>query len=195
MTMASGPFRFIETAFLPGEVAYTGAELRSHFIREKGGILGDGVVAFVGACAVASAALVDLEDAEAGSEIASARMIHFIGEHFQCALREANLRLRLLVSIAGDALDEMAPRARVVRRGDDLSVGDRKLSVAIATSTPVSAVFHFGVNDDPRGAPVRAIGLVELGVEAKSFALAVLDRYAAECESIERALRKVRAVP
>lgn len=192
--MASGSFGLVQTAFLPGATAYTGAELRSHYVRERGRIESDGLIAFIGPCGVGSDRLVDLEDAEAGSSIVSARMVHFIGEHFQCPLREANLRLRLLVSIAAGALSEMAPRSMVVRRGDDLFAGDRKLSVAIATATPVSAVFHFGVNDDPQGAPVKAIGLAELGVDARSFALALLDRYAAECESIERALRKVRGV-
>lgn len=193
--MAAGMFGIVETAFLPGATAYTGAELRSHYVRERARIEGDGVIAFIGPCGVASDRLVDLEDAEAGSSIVSARMLHFIGEHFQCPLREANLRLRLLVSIAAETLGEMAPSSKAVRRGDDLFVGDRKLSVAIATATPVSAVFHFGVNDDPDGAPVRAIGLAELGVDAHSFAHALLDRYAAECVSIERALRKVRGVP
>jgi len=139
--MTSELLRLVETAFLPEPLDYTGAELRSHFVRERGRIESDGVVAFVGACAVRGERLVDLEDAEAGDEIVAARMLHFIGEHFPCALREANLRLRLLVSIARDALAEAAPSARVLRRGDDLFVGERKLSVAICTATPLSAVF------------------------------------------------------
>lgn len=193
--MTSGFRRIVEMAFLPLPLDYTGAELRSHFVRERGRIEWDGVVAFVGACAVRGERLVDLEDAEGGSEIVAERMLHFIGEHFQCGLREANARLRLFVSIAREALEDRASAARVDRRGDDLFVGERKLSVAICTATPVSAVFHFGVNVDPLGAPVPAIGLVELGVDAAAFAREVLDRYAAECEAIERALRKVRAVP
>ncbi len=187
--------RLVETALLQETLEYRGIELRSHFVRERSRIQSDGVIAFLGGCVVDSERLVDLEDADAGSEIVSKRMIHFIGEHFQCGLREANFRLRLFISIAADVIMEMAPSAHVARRGDDLFVGDRKLSVAICTATPTSAVFHFGVNDDPLGAPVPAIGLAELGVDAKAFALAVLERYSGECESIELALRKVRAVP
>jgi hypothetical protein len=88
----------------------------------------------------------------------------------------------------------MAPDVRAARSGDDLFVHGRKLTVAICTCSPVSLLFHFGVNVDPGGAPVAAIGLEELGIDAKSFALAVIERYARECESIELALRKVRGV-
>lgn len=187
--------RLLETAFLEERIEYTGLELRSHFVRERSAIAGDGVVAFLGGCLVGGDRLVDLEDAEAGNEIVSKRMVHFIGEHFQCPLREGNLRLRLFVSIAADVLREMAPGAEVVRRADDLFIGERKLSVAICTATAVSIVFHFGVNDDPLGAPVAAVGLSELGVDARAFARAVLKRYVEECESVEFAIRKVRGVP
>jgi hypothetical protein len=50
------------------------------------------------------------------------------------------------------------------------------------------------VNVDPLGAPVPAVGLAELGIDAKPFALSVLERYRGECEAIELAMRKVRGV-
>lgn len=193
--MGTGACRCVETAVLEDMIEYTGAELRSHFVRARSGIAADGVVAFLGPCGVAGAALVDLEDAERGSEIDARLMLHFIGEHFQCPLREGNVRLRLFAAIVRDAVAEAVPGARPERRGDDLFVDRRKLTVAIATVTPVSLVFHFGVNVDPAGAPVPAIGLGELGIDPVAFARLVLDRYADECASIELALRKVRGVP
>ena len=187
-------FKLVETAYLAEEIEYTGAELRSHFVREKAGIEWDGVVAFTGASRVAGTRLVDLEDAEEQHEIRAKRMLHFIGEHFQCSLREGNVRLRLFASIVQGALEEMSPESRIVRVGDDLFANDRKLSVAICTVSPLSLVFHFGINVDPSGAPVSAVGLKKFGIDAKPFALVVLQRYERECESIERALRKVRGV-
>lgn len=184
----------IETAFLEGEIDYTGEQLHSHFVREAGRIRSDGVVAFRGACAVTGEALVDLEDREEHASIIAEEMVHFIGEHFACPLREANFRLRLLVTIAAEVLRDLAPGLEVSRRGDDLFVGERKLSVAITTVSAVSALFHCGINIDPSGAPVPAIGLAELGVDPDSFAQRVLDAYAGECRSVELALRKVRGV-
>jgi len=184
----------LETRWIDTPIEYTGVELRSHFIREVAGIAGDGLVAFTGGCDVSGERLVDLEDAESGSVIVARMMLHFIGEHFQCPLPEGNVRLRLFASILSDALAMLAPGVPVTRLGDDLFIEERKLSVAICTVSPVSAVFHLGVNLDPTGAPVPAVGLDELGVDAGVFAARAMDTYARECESIDRALRKVRGV-
>jgi uncharacterized protein len=185
-------YRLLETAFLAEEIEYTGEQVRSHFVREKAGVAWDGVVAFLGACRVASDHLIDLEDAEEQHEIVAKRMVHFIGEHFQCPLREGNVRLRLFASIVKETLEEMSPGIAVTRDGDDLFVGKRKLTVAICTVSPLSLLFHFGINVDPAGAPVSAVGLKKFDIDPKQFGLAVLARYARECEAIERALRKVR---
>jgi hypothetical protein len=185
----------VVTRWLDAKIDYSGAELRSHFVRRRAGILDDGLIAFTGGCDVSGGRLVDLEDAEAGSYIAAREMLHFIGEHFQCPLSEGNVRLRLLASIAADCIRAVVPHIVVVRRGDDLFVEDRKLSVAICTVSPVSTVFHLGGKIDPSGAPVAAIGLEELGVDPKTFAETVMGIYAGECESLARAVRKVRGVP
>lgn len=188
-------YSLIETKWLGEAVDYTGSELRSHFVRDLGGVVGDGVIAFTGGCDVGGERLVDLEDAEAGSVIKAKRMLHFIGEHFQCPLRECNFRLRLFAAIIKEALEELVPGVHVKREGDDLFLDGRKLTVAISTASQVSAVFHVGVNIDPSGAPVQAVGLGELGVEVEPFARSILRRYIEECESVELALRKVRGVP
>jgi hypothetical protein len=188
-------YTLVETKWLEDGIDYTGSELRSHFVREYAGIQGDGVIAFAGTCDVWGEGLVDLEDAEEGSSIKARRMLHFIGEHFQCPLREGNFRLRLFATIQKEVLEGLVSGLRITRRGDDLFVGERKLTVAISTSSPTSVLFHYGINIDPSGAPVQAIGLEELGVDIESFAGAVLARYTHECESIEWALRKVRGVP
>jgi len=193
--MRGNECRILETSWLGDGMPYSGSELRSHFVREAAGIRCDGVVAFTGPCGVEGARLVDLEDAESGSIIRAERMLHFIGEHFQVPLREANYRLRLFAAIAGETACGMGRGATIRRDGDDLFVGERKLSVAIATVSPTSALFHFGVNLDPSGAPVPAVGLDELGLEAEVYARAVMERYRDEIESVEVALRKVRGVP
>jgi hypothetical protein len=185
----------LETRWLDTGIGYTGAELRSHFIREITGVRDDGLVAFTGKCDVSGERLVDLEDAESGSVIVARMMLHFIGEHFQCPLPEGNVRLRLFASILADAIVGLVPGTPVTRLGDDLFIDERKLSVAICTVSPVSAVFHLGVNIDPSGAPVPAVGLDELGVDPRELAERAMAVYRSECESIGRALRKVRGVP
>jgi hypothetical protein len=184
----------LETRILDKSIDYTGEQLRSHFVREMSGITTDGVVTFRGACAVTGDRLVDIEDAEQHSSIIAEEMRHFIGEHFECSLSEANYRLRLFVALTGETLRELAPGLQMKRDGDDLYVSDRKLTVAIATVTPVSTVFHCGVNIDPAGAPVPAIGLSEIGISDQAFTSLLLEKYAKECISIGVAIRKVRGV-
>jgi hypothetical protein len=104
------------------------------------------------------------------------------------------VRLRLFASIVKETLEEMSPGIVVTRDGDDLFVNDRKLTVAVCTVSPLSLLFHFGVNVNPSGAPVSAVGLKKFDIDAKQFGLAALERYRHECESIERAIRKVRVV-
>jgi len=187
-------YDLLGTALVKERIDYTGRELRSHFIRERTGIETDGLIAFIGGCRVEGDALVDLEDSEAGDFIAAERMLHFIGEHFAVGPREGNLRLRLLVAIVRELIERETAGTAVERRGDDLFAGGRKLSVAVSTVSPVSSLMHLGVNIDPAGAPVEAVGLEELGVDPLGLAGAVLERYGAECRSIEIALRKVRGV-
>ncbi|MFO7915254.1 MAG: DUF366 family protein [Candidatus Krumholzibacteriales bacterium] len=185
-------YSVLETIWIDSEIEYTGGQLRGHFVREAGGIRTDGVIAFSGMCRVPTSELVDLEDAEEGAVITAERMLHFIGEHFDCSLREANFRLRLFASIMTDVLREAGAGPGLARRGDDIFLKGRKMSVGVATRTPVSAVFHFGLNIDPAGAPVPAAGLQEFGIDPRETASSVLDRYRDECELIEMAVRKVR---
>ncbi|MBU8923469.1 MAG: DUF366 family protein [Bacteroidales bacterium] len=204
--MSSG-YTLVETSWTGRAMDYDGSQLRSHFIREETGLDCDAVIAFAGACDVQGSSLVDLEDAETGSTIISSSMLHFIGEHFQCPLREANFRLRLFISIIMETVSRLAPGVEgssakgidpagtdIERKGDDLYIAGRKLTVAITTSSATSSVFHCGVNIDPAGAPVPAIGLEELGIDHVELAEAVLERYREECSSVEIAIRKVRGV-
>lgn len=179
----------LETKWISSEeIAYTGHELRPHFILRKFGIRGSALVAFVGPCRVQTDEMVDWEDRLEGDRIESRRMLHFMGEFFTMPLTEGVLRQRLMIAAAA----EMLPGCR--RSGNDLYVGDRKLSVSIVTASPVSLLLHFGVNLDPTGAPVQAVGLDEMGVKAEDFALRLLDAVAKEFDAVQWACAKVRPV-
>lgn len=184
----------VSTSLIDRVIDYDGTQLRSHFVREITGIPGDGIMAFSGTCYVMGKNLVDIEDAEASNSIVAQDMLHFICEHFQIPLREMNYRLRLFITIIREILSELAPQWTITRDGDDLYEGNRKISVGIATVSATSALFHCGINIDPEGAPVPAVGLNEFKVSPAELAGRVLDAYRAECESIELAVRKVRGV-
>ena len=174
-------------------LAYDGSQLRSHWIYETTGIVGDAVAWFVGPCLVATDALVDLADRRAAAEIRAAVMLHFLVEHFDPDLARAVLRQRLLVAVAGEAFRDLAGVA-VERHGDDLFMAGRKLSVSIATISPISALIHFGINVDPAGAPVPAVGLAELQVDPCRAGEEIARRYVQEIEDLQVARVKVKWV-
>lgn len=177
------------------EIAYTGEQLRSHWILNTFGQFGDAICAFLGPCRVPTAHLVDLADLREGATIQARQMLHFLAEWFDTDLDRVILRQRLLVALAAELLGELRPQVAVRRSGDDLYIGERKLSVSIATASPVSTLIHFGINVDPEGAPVSAVGLAELGVEPLAFARELMRRLALELESVRGARVKVRGVP
>lgn len=185
--------RGFQYRILEEETTYTGRELRSGWVLERTGLSGDAAAVFVGPCDVANEDLVDLDDALSGEYIRAASMVHVIVEHPGCSLEKAVLCQRLLVCILCEILHKTG--IRVSRRGDDVYFDSRKLTVSIAAPGPESALIHLGINVDPEGAPVPAVGLGELGVGPTGFAEELLERYRSEVESVRYATTKVRPVP
>lgn len=185
----------MNTRVLDRELCYDGSQLRAHWILRTTGIAGDACVAFRGPCQLPRAEIADLADVD-GPGIAGDDMLHFVAERFDDGrLDVAVLRQRLLVAIAGEVLRaraDAAAAARIRRDGDDLWVGDGKLSISVATRSAVSTLIHFAVNVTNDGTPVRTACLRDLGVDADAFAGEVLDRLRAEEASMELARVKVR---
>lgn len=172
---------------------YDGSQLRAHWLLAKFGLAGDAMAAFRGPCAVATQEIADLADVD-GPGIAADDMLHVIWESFSAPdLLLAVHRQRLLAAQAREVLARLAPQAVVRRDGDDLWVGAGKLSISIATVTPVSSLIHFAVNATNGGAPVRTAALADLAVEATAFADALLAMAATEQSTIAAARAKVRA--
>lgn len=186
----------MHTKFIEEEIKYTGEELAPHWIYKKFHLQGDAIVAFCGECEVKLTEMVDIEDVINNEPIYSKNMLSFIVEHFNIGLIEGVVRQRLLISIIKEAIENLfrinkSPFS-IVRRGDDLFVDGRKLSVSIATKSLTSVLMHIGINIDPTGAPVDAIGLDEIKVlNIEEFAKTILEKYSNEINDIILASTKV----
>ncbi|MEW6355395.1 MAG: DUF366 family protein [Planctomycetota bacterium] len=176
------------------EETYTGEQLRSLWAYRTHDVQGDSIVAFLGPCDVRPDLICDMADAKGDATIKAARMLHFIVEHFDSDLDKTILRQRLLMAIIKDEINRRLGREAVRRKGDDLYDGDRKLTVSIATASPVSTMIHAGVNIDPAGAPVPAVGLAEYGIDPRGFGDAIQRAYIAEMDSVSDARTKVKGV-
>ena len=180
--------------FIDEEIKYVGSQLSPHWIYKNFNIQGDAIVAFQGECKVDLTEMVDIEDVINEEPIYSKYMLSFISEQFGIGLTEGVLRQRLLMTIIKELLEENG--IFVVRKGDDLMIDGRKLSVSIATKSITSVLIHTGLNIISEGAPIKASGLKsELGInDTKRFAEEVMKRYAVELEDIYLAGTKVRGV-
>ncbi len=174
-------------------IPYTGKELRSGWIEAQSGLAGDAAIGFLGPCDVATEDLVDMEDQEAGETIRSEQMAHVIIEHPRSDLQVAVLRQRLLVCILCEILAELGHLSQ--RKGDDVYLGGRKLTVSIAAPSPGSCLIHLGINVRPGMAPVPAVGLEEMNVDSRALLSRLLERYCSELASCGQAETKVRGVP
>jgi hypothetical protein len=177
-----------------GEAVYTGEQLASNFAYRQFGIVGDSIVAFCGPCDVKKESMVDIEDLRSGSVIYSERMLHFIVEHHDTDLERNVLRQIMLAAIVQDVLNEMLGRATVRRAHTDLYDGDAKISVSVATVSPISALIHFGINISSKNTPVKTRGLEDYKVDHLKLATTVMSQYVSEIEHIDHARCKVKWV-
>lgn len=180
--------------FIKKSIVYTGRQLSSHWIYKNFNILGDSIVAFTGEAKVEKDDLVDLEDEKAGFFIESSEMLHFIVEHFGIDLEIGIHRQRLLMSIICSEINHCLKKPLVERQGDNIYDGEHKVSVSIATLTPVSVVIHEGINVSSTATPVKTRGLSDYGISPQPFAEHVMRKYCKEIEEIRIARCKVRGV-
>jgi len=180
----------MKTFFSDKKHDYDGSALSPLFGYLNHKIHGDSIIAFTGACDVSLEHMIDAEDFVVSAKIKSDSMLHFIVEMFGQNLMTAVSLQRLLVSIAQNILPQ-----NLRRDGDDLYIDDTKgtfkLSVSIASVSAVSAMIHLGLNIKNDGTPVPTCCLQELGVDPKTFALQLMQKFSEEYVSIVGATQKV----
>ncbi|HWJ02983.1 MAG TPA: DUF366 family protein [Verrucomicrobiae bacterium] len=173
---------------------YDGTQLSSLFSYRNFKVQGDSIAVFRGPCNVALTEMVDLEDVLARDHIFSHDMLHFIVEHFDMDLEKTVVRQRLLVAIIKEELEKHGVKD-IHRDGDDLFRQANKLSVSIATLSPVSTLIHTGLNISSIDTPVPTVSLAELGItDFLQFGREVAAAYCAEISGIRAARCKVRGV-
>lgn len=181
------------------KITYDGSQLRSLWSFREFDLEGNSAVAFRGPCDVSGDALVDIADRKKGITIKSDDMIHFMVELFDHSLTRTILLQRLFASIVKETLQEMNPAVRAIRKGDNIYIksedgAEKKLTVTIATASPVSTLIHLGVNVEPGEIPIEAVGLTALEVKVDDFVLKTLQKLITEIKEIEVSRSKVRGV-
>ncbi|NJE85206.1 DUF366 family protein [Thermococcus sp. CX2] len=146
-------------------IDYDGSAIQSHWAYRNFGILGNSLVVFRGKCDVKVEEMIDIEDLRAKKEIRSDDMVHYIIEVFDFPnVLLASTLQKLFIAKLCEVLGDYG--IKTVRKGDDIYVNGKKLSISIATVSPVSIKIHIGINVEAKGIPkgVDAIGLKEIGI-------------------------------
>jgi hypothetical protein len=182
---------------------YDGSQLHHAFAYEKVRILGETVSIFRGRAHVKKH-LVDLEDSLADDLISANDMWHFIIEIPGATIMESVAIQRLFICKCIEVLQNILPGKLFIRRGDDIIVRGKKLSVSIATLSRFGGLIHVGINIDPgSGCPVPATGLIELLSRKKkvdrefwikNFGRNVAHVFIEEYEDMKEATYKVKEV-
>lgn len=184
--------------FVEENTCYDGSQITPLWGLDQIGIKGSSIVSWIGSMEIEPSKIIDVEDV--GLEIKSKEMIHFIVEHFDCQptnIKIAYHRQRILVMILKDELAQWG--VQCTRSGDDLYVGNGKLTVSIATISATSMKIHLGINITSEGTPedVDTIGVLETGNIGRKnlfkFINNISEAYIEEIESIERDISKTRA--
>lgn len=181
----------MKTLLIKDKLNYDGSQLSPLFAYLNHRILGDSCIAFIGACDVSFEHMLDGEDLLEKSEIRGSEMLHFIFEIFDRELVTGVFLQRLFASLASDEIDRLTGK-RLTREGDDLYLNGKKLSISIATQSPVSVMVHFAMNISNAGTPVPTLSLQDLQVNSQTFAQSLLEKISAEYASILVARQKVK---
>jgi len=181
---------FLKTSYSNKQIPYDGTQLNSHWIYQNFDVLGDAIVAFQGKADVNLDHMVDLEDVKHKAPIYSPLMLHFIGEWFEDSLDKGILLQHLFVCEVYETLLEKGIQ-KLSRRGNDIFFDNRKLSVSIATRSPLSVLMHVGINIETKGTPIPTSGLSELDIPPQAFALEVLERFQSDYKTWKVARVKV----
>ncbi|MBN2027070.1 MAG: DUF366 family protein [Actinobacteria bacterium] len=185
------------------KITYDGTQLHSLYAYYEHDVQGNSIVAFRGPCRVEVENLVDMEDRKNRDEIISEEMAHFIIELFDSDLDRTVVVQRLFLCVVKDVIEGLKPELFISRIGDDLFIEveaeegeeeNRKLTVCVATASPVSTMIHMGINVSSENTPVPTLGLEDLGVPVDEFILKVLQGYINEMKGIEQARCKVKGV-
>jgi hypothetical protein len=183
------------------EIEYDGSQIDPSWAFKSFGIKGSSIITWIGSMNIKPENLKDFEDV--GLEIKADKMIHFILEHFDC--QPANMRIsysrqRIFVMLLKEELSKLGISS--LRKGDDIYINSKKLTVSIAIASISSMKVHLAINLTSKGTPndVETVGLFELFDENNNsyfteenlinFINNVVNSYINEIKSIELDISK-----
>lgn len=181
---------------LPDSIKYDGSQIAPLWAYGMG-IKGDSIVIFHGSMDVTPENMKDLEDRKEKKAIKGDDLIHIIVERFDspASMRLAYYMQRMLIVCVKDVLGKHG--IKTSRKGDDLFIDDRKLTVSIASAGVSCEKVHCGINLTTKGTPeeVKIAALGEFGIKDwKILAQEICEYFISEIEVIEGDIVKTKSL-
>jgi hypothetical protein len=186
----------MKSIILKDLIKYDGSQIAPLWAYSMG-IKGDSVVIFHGPMDVTFDNMKDLEDEKAGKTIKGDDLIHIIVERFNspASMRLAYYMQRLLIVSIKEVLGKRG--IETTRNGDDLFVGDGKLTVSIASAGVACEKIHCGINITTNGTPsdVNTAALLDNGIDDwKLLAKEIAETFIREIDDIEGDIVKTKSL-
>ena len=185
------------------KIFYDGTQIEPLWTLNKYGISGNSIVIFRGSMKITKDEMIDVKDIVRERDLADILIsgddcIHYIIEMFDdqpANLKIAYHRLHLSAYIVQRKIEQLL-NTSLQKKGTDLFYKEKKLNVAIATSSSNSSKIHFGINIVSTGVPkhVKAIGLIEIQKEIKleKLAKSIAEEFKSEITEIDNDILKSR---
>ncbi len=181
---------------------YDGSQIKPLWAKEKFGISEDNIVVMTGSMDVKFENMIDKDDLRDQKAIKTDKAIHFLIEHYDSKdIRLVYYRQRIFCIVVEEILRKY--NVDVERKGSDLYVEGKKLSVSIATTGETQKI-HFGINLTTKGTPadVKTIALENFkcfvdekglnNAKVEKFIDEILNRYIFDDEKIEKDIKKTK---
>jgi hypothetical protein len=182
---------------------YDGTQIAPLWALDKYGISGNSMIVFRGSMKVAQNEMIDVKDIVRERDLADILIsgddcIHFIVEMFDdqpANLKIAYHRLHIMAFIVQRIIENKL-NIQLEKKGTDLFYKNKKLNVAIATSSNSSMKIHFGINITSKGVPkhVNAVGLKDIQdkIDFEKIAETIATEFVSEIEAISNDIIKTR---
>lgn len=184
---------------------YDGSQIKPLWALNKFSVSGSSIVIFRGSMKIPQEEMIDIQDIIREKDLAEILIsgddcIHFIIEMFDdqpANLKVAYHRLHLLAFIVQKIVEEEYSIS-LEKKGTDLYYKDKKLNVAIATSSNSSSKIHFGINIVSTGVPdyVKAVGLCDINekINLEKLAERIGKEFISEISAIDSDVMKSRTL-
>ncbi len=181
---------------------YDGSQIKPLWAKEKFGISEDNIIVMTGGMDVKFENMIDMDDLRDQKAIKTDKAIHFLIEHYDSKdIRLVYYRQRMFCIEIEEILRNY--KISVERKGSDLYVEGKKLSVSIATTGETQKI-HFGINLTTKGTPadVKTIALENFkcladenglnNAKVEKFIDEILKQYIFDVQKIEKDIKKTK---